>query len=96
MKAVIEKLDAARDSDGYIYWEDLPEDEFTLSEEGEWEQEGKYQTSYVIMAHKPTNTYWCLNQSRSGSYHTDWYYDTTYITQVEPVEVKKIIWKEVK
>lgn len=79
---VLALLNSLRDGDGYLPTWDLPE-EFELIEEGDWVQEHKFQYSESIVKHKPTDTYWGLGSSRSGSYHTDWYYDATQIDQVE-------------
>lgn len=62
-------------------------------EEGEWEQDHKYQhRSSVVLFEGQT---FDISESRSGSYHTDWYYDSSYITPVEAhKEVRTVvIWK---
>lgn len=77
-------LEADRDSYGHICIHDL-HPEFTLVEEGEWTQEHKHQQAYHIVRHDGTGRHFGLAQSRSGSYHSDWYYDATKIAEVHKV-----------
>ena len=48
---------------------------FELIEEGEWIQDHKYQSCYCIYKDVVTGKYYSAQFGRSGSYHTDWYYD---------------------
>ncbi|WP_426101496.1 hypothetical protein [Pseudomonas sp. PSPC3-3] len=43
-------------------------------EEGEWTQDHKYQQCDFIVKHLATGKFYSFYVSRSGSYHTDWYY----------------------
>ncbi|MGL5015031.1 MAG: hypothetical protein ACRC6V_12185 [Bacteroidales bacterium] len=96
---IMELLNSYRDSDGDIGDYDLSE-EFDVVDESDWTQEHKYQFGGFIALHKPTKTYWDVRRSRSGSYHSDWYYDAADVCQVEPhdeVITKTVrVWKEVK
>ncbi len=70
--------------EGYVGEDELPED-FTLVEEDGWTQEGKYQYTYAVYKDGEGN-YFQIQNTRSGSYHTDWYYQEPYIQQVKRVE----------
>lgn len=61
-------------------------------EEGDWTQEHKYQYCSTIVQDNEGN-YFQLDNSRSGSYHTDWYYGEPSISQVKRVEkeITKIV-----
>lgn len=63
-----------------------------IVEDDQWTQEGKYQVSSTIVKDNEGN-YFCLNNHRSGSYHTDWYYGEPCISQVKRVE--KVVTKTV-
>lgn len=68
-------------------------DEFSVVEKGEWISEGKYQSKTIIF--KDSDSFYRLNITRSGSYHTEWYYDFEYekTFQCDEVELKEIIIK---
>lgn len=99
-QTVLDMLNGFRNRDGYIDAEDLPS-EFDLvqGDPYEWTQEHKYQMNDVVVRHIPTDTYWIMWNSRSGSYHSDWYYDPTQVEQVsrhEEVVTKTVVtWKAV-
>ena len=73
--------------------EEYMTDEFEIEEEGSWEVDFKYQTCVDIWKHVPTGTYWQINNSRSGSYHTDYYYNKPHFWQVNKTE--KVVTKTV-
>jgi hypothetical protein len=77
--------------DGFIGEDELPED-FTLVEDDDWTQEHKYQYHVAIYKDGEGN-YFQIQNTRSGSYHTDWYYGEPYINQVKRVE--KVVTKTV-
>lgn len=79
---VVGILDALRDAEGHICIWDLPA-EFDIVEEGEWTQEGKYQEAEHIVKHGPSGRHFCISQSRSGSYHSDWYYGESGLCEVK-------------
>lgn len=81
---VIDILESLRDSDGHICIWDMPE-EFTVVEEGDWTQEHKYQSAEHIIKHKLSGRHFCVSQSRSGSYHSDWYYGESDLSEVKQV-----------
>jgi len=78
--------------------EDAPEG-FEIVEEGEWIQDYKYQCREIVF--KFEDKHYSLVESRSGSYHSDWYYssedwaDEVEVTEVEPVEVIEVEWRAV-
>lgn len=61
-------------------------------EEGDWVQDHKYQYCTTIVKDNEGN-YFMLDNNRSGSYHTDWYYGIPDISQVKRVE--KVVTKTV-
>lgn len=71
-------------------------DEYVVIEEDDWKQSGKYQFCNTLVQTKD-GKFWRIYQSRSGSYHSDWYYDEPDVTEVEPytetITIKK--WKNV-
>lgn len=69
--------------------------EYEIIDEGDWEDEGKYQ--YCTMIVKFMGTYIAINKSRSGSYFTDWYYGDSYLSIVERKEEVKVVvsWERV-
>lgn len=90
----IQKLNQMWDeADGYV--DDL--EGFTVIDEGEWEQDCKYQHCTTIVQDDETKKYYAINQSRSGSYHTDWYYDDPDFREVERIEELKVVvtWKSI-
>ena len=92
---VLDIIENLRDREGHISVDDLPEG-FSIVEEGDWVDEGKYELRASIVKHEPSETYWELHSDRSGSYYTDWYYGKTDITQVEPKEETVVVTKWVK
>lgn len=68
------------------------------AQEGEFTQDGKCQYSTSIIRHIQSGRCFQVSCSRSGSYHTDWYYtydnDPVEVKAVEKV-VKTIIWEAV-
>jgi hypothetical protein len=96
-RTLLEQLkDLCRD-DHYLGIDDLPE-EFEEVEDGDWTQDGKYQFSTSIVRHDPTGRFFAIHNTRSGSYHTDWYYQEPSVNEVRQVE--KVItvteWEPVK
>lgn len=74
-----------KDSDGDIDVDDLPE-EFTLLVESDWKQDLKYQLAAPIVQHRDSGRLFCVNRSRSGSYHSSWEYGEAYVTEVRKVQ----------
>lgn len=69
---------------GYFGEDDMPEG-MELVEEGDWTQEHKYQYSTDIYGDGEGNFY-AVHNSRSGSYHTDWYYGAPSVNAVKKTE----------
>lgn len=66
------------------------EGDFEIIEEGDWEQNHKYQFATHIVRFE--GDYFAVMENRSGSYHTDWHYGDTEIAPVErKVEVKEVV-----
>lgn len=68
--------------------------EYTEIEEGEWTQDHKYQYNYFIA--KIGEQYFTFNQSRSGSYHTDWYYSIDSVSEMNKFEGNTVLTFTVK
>jgi uncharacterized protein (UPF0248 family) len=49
-------------------------EDFEVVAAEEWTQDYKYQTCSVVYKHLPSGDFYQAHWSRSGSYHTDWYY----------------------
>lgn len=66
---------------------------FSIVEEGEWVQDHKYQHKTSIVKFK--DLYFAINESRAGSYYTDWDNIDTDIYEVERTETTKVVvtWK---
>ena len=78
---------------------DVLSEDWDIEENGDWVQDYKYQSSTMILRHTPSNRFFQVNQSRSGSYHTDWYYSPPEF-QGEVVKVEKmvptIVWEKLQ
>lgn len=76
--------------------ESAPEWNFEIIEDEDWIDEGKYSFKSTFVKWK--DAYYRIDQSRSGSYFTDYDYSEPTFVQVIPEEVviTKTIWKEVK
>lgn len=72
---------------GDIY--EIDDTRFGIVNEGEWTQDHKnqYQTTIVLF----DGDYFSIDQSRTGSYHTDWFYRDTYIQLVERKTETRVI-----
>jgi hypothetical protein len=70
----------------------------TLIEDGEWVSEGKYDYRESIIRDDNTGKFYNVGEGRSGSYFTDYYYDSEdwpeelELNEVAKVEVKKYEW----
>jgi hypothetical protein len=77
--------------EGFIGEDELPED-FEIVEDDDWTQDHKYQHCTQIFKDGEGN-FFSVTNSRSGSYHTDWYYQEPHVEQVKRVE--KVVTKTV-
>jgi len=80
----------------FIGIDDLPKQISEVENEG-WTDEGKY--SYRSDYYKDNEgNHFRIDNSRSGRYHSDYYYHEPYVFQVEPkVEtITRVVWKEIK
>jgi len=78
-------LNELRCNDGDIDIYDIDESVWEVTEEGDWTQDHKYQSSESILTHIESGRHFCLSRNRSGSYHTDWYYGEAHVCEVKPV-----------
>lgn len=69
--------------------EDIDHDLLEIVEEGDWIADGKYHYLDTIVKFK--DQYFSIQESRSGSYHTDWYYNDSYIYPCERKEETKVV-----
>ena len=93
---VREQLQSLCRDDHFLGEDDLPE-EFTPVDGGGWTQDCKYQHCSCVYKHEPTGRHFQIDNSRSGSYHTDWYYSTPTVSEVTPVTktVVTTTWKPI-
>lgn len=83
-----------------IFWEDS--EEFETVNEPAWKDDGKYSFAKVIFTSRQSrDKYYQLSVRRSGSYHTDYYYewddvDEFKCDEVVPKERLVITWVKVK
>lgn len=61
-------------------------DDLVELSQGDWIQDHKYQYRETIVQVRATGEHYMITDNRSGSYHTDWCYDESYINKVRPVE----------
>lgn len=82
------KLTEEESSD--IFWDD--HEEYNSVYESDWVQEHKYQFGIKIVQNKETKKFYQLDIGRSGSYHTDWYYNyPEEMYEVKLVQETKVI-----
>lgn len=81
------KLVLSKDEVKQIVYEGHPT--YEVVEEGDWTQDHKYQYCTIIFKDTTTDKHYEMGISRSGSYHTDWYYSWEDSGE-EAVEVKKV------
>jgi hypothetical protein len=75
--------DHVRSSESY----DFDDSDYLEEYEAEgWSDEGKYSYRQVVYWSKKHNVYIAVNESRSGSYFTDYYYDLQSVDVVEKHE----------
>ena len=72
----------------------------TLIKDGDWIDDGKYDYRTLIWQDTKTFKYWSISESRSGSYYSDYYYDSEdassfTLSEVYPVEVVVTQWNSV-
>lgn len=72
------------------YCEVIPGDGVEVVEVGDWIDEGKYSYQSTIIKYK--DKFYSVNQSRSGSYHTDYYYDDPTVYEVVQKERTTVDW----
>lgn len=67
--------------------------DYSVVFEDEWQQDGKYQSASHIVLFE--GQHFQVQEGRSGSYHTDWYYTETYVSPVTRHEETKVVvsWK---
>lgn len=72
---------------------------FSIVEEGDWVSKGKCELIKTIFKYE--DKFYCVYCARSGSYHTDWYYDYEdwaefeECSEVKQVEVTVTQWRTV-
>ena len=80
---------------GFIDEDNLPS-QLTLVEEGDWDDQGKYQyrTDIYVDDQTPPN-HFAINNTRSGSHFTDWDYGQPMVEAVRPVveTITRVVWK---
>lgn len=75
----------------FNYCEFNGDEDFEVVEEGDWVCDYKYEICTNVFKRKSDGKYFAHDQSRSGSYHTDYYYnDPEDLYEVERKEVVTI------
>ncbi|ANA49422.1 ribonucleotide reductase [Salmonella phage vB_SnwM_CGG4-1] len=75
------------DHDGYYEHYDFDDSEYLEEvETKDWVQEHKYQRRQSIYYSTKHDVYIAVNETRSGSYHSDWYYIAPNVSLVEKHE----------
>lgn len=70
-----------------IYTDHDGEPDYEVVEEGDWINEGKYQSAEIV--YKVGDQFFCVVLSRSGSYFSDYDYLEPDCYEVEPVVITK-------
>lgn len=93
----LEELTALVEPDKGLFSDDLPDDFEVVYDDDDWTQDHKYQYCYMVVQHRPTGRYFQIDNSRCGSYHSDWYYNTPTVTEVSRVETVTTVisWKSI-
>ncbi|WWS23386.1 hypothetical protein PBAHNIPP_00281 [Klebsiella phage KP01] len=77
--------------------DDDAEEIFVLVEDVDWTQEHKYQDRTQIWYYPARGVHFMVSESRSGSYHTDWYYsppEVDIVTRHEKVVTRtEVEWR---
>ena len=77
--------------------DDDAEEIFVLVEDDDWTQEHKYQDRSQIWYYPARGVHFMVSESRSGSYHTDWYYnppEVNIVTRHEKVVTRtEVEWR---
>lgn len=69
--------------------EDIDHDLLEIVEDGDWISEGKYEYHDTVV--KFRDQYFTIQESRSGSYFTDYHYNDTDIYPCEQKEETKVV-----
>lgn len=69
---------------------------YGVVEEDEWTQDHKYQNGGVVIKLDMLDetVYLSISMSRSGSYHTDWYYTIDWVGEVKPATITTVETRE--
>ncbi|MGM0846945.1 MAG: hypothetical protein ACQEUT_18455 [Bacillota bacterium] len=78
---------------------DAPDDHYSIIDQGDWINDGKYQNRETIFRYK--GKFYSIDEGRSGSYFTEYYYDSedwpeeVEATEVMQVPVTKYEWRAI-
>lgn len=72
--------------------DESPREGFTIEEDGQWEDDGKYSNRCVIVKHQ--DKFYSLWQSRTGSYYSHYEYDSASPKDVYEVTKREKITHE--
>ncbi len=65
--------------------------ELTIVEKGLWVSDWKYETKETIVLYE--GKHYCIDESRTGSYYSDYEYGDPIVYEVEPYEITVTKWK---
>lgn len=88
LSELIKENDMSDDKEGKYNEEGI---KFITIEDGDWVDEGKYSYCDWIFFFPDLNVYVQCQQSRSGSYYSDYYYDDPEFCFVEPHTETRVI-----
>lgn len=74
---------AKENGEHYFGIDDLPDD-WEEIDDGQWVDEGKYSYNTTIVS--KNGKFFAIDQSRSGSYFSDYFYDKAEVYEVERTE----------
>lgn len=79
--------------DKILYLWDNEDESLVVVEKGRWKVSSKYEHKTTIVSYE--GKYYGIDQSRSGSYYSDYHYDDPEAYEVTPVQVMKTVWDKV-
>lgn len=79
--------------DKILYLWDNEDESLVVEDKGRWKVSGKYEHKTTIVLYE--GKYYGIDQSRSGSYYSDYHYDDPEAFEVTPKQVMKTVWERV-
>lgn len=85
-------------ADGIIERFEAEDFSLIVIESGKWTSDMKYEFKTTVVQDKESGKFYEIEESRTGSYYSDYEYSESSVIEVEPHTETKVItvWKEVK